>query len=77
MAVEEKVKNILLDILDVDESQLLAQASLMNDLGASSVDLVEIMAAVEKDFDVEIGDDDAPKLRTVGALIDYIKASVS
>lgn len=74
MSVEETVKETLLDTLDVDESEITPIAHLRKDLGASSVDLVEILALLENDFDIDIPDEDGPKLLTVQAIIDYVKA---
>jgi len=77
MSVEERVKGILLDILDIDEGTVVPEATLITDLGASSVDLVEIIAAIENQFDIEISDEEAQKIRTVRALIDYLKKKTS
>jgi len=77
MSVEEKLNAVLLEILDVEEKDITPAAHLINDLGASSVDLVEIVAGVENEFDIDIPDKDAQKIRTVQALIDYIKESTS
>jgi len=77
MAVEDTVKEILLEILEVDEKDIVPKAHLIKDLSASSVDLVVIMAAVENEFDMDIPDEDAPEIRTVQALMDYIKKKTS
>ena len=77
MSIEEKLKEVLLEILDVEEEDITPTAHLINDLGASSVDLVEIVAGVENEFDIDISDKDAQKIRTVQALIDYVKKSTS
>ena len=73
MDIEQRVKNILLDILDIDEEQIVPTASLRSDLGASSVDLVEIIAALENEFDLDIPDSEAQSVRTVGAIIEYVQ----
>ena len=73
MSVEEQVRGILLDILDVSEGDLVPEASLRTDLGASSVDLVEVIAAMENEFDMEISDEDAEKMRNVGDIIRYVE----
>ena len=73
MTVEDSIKAILLDILDVDDSGFGPAKHLRKDLGASSVDMVEILAALESDFDLEISDEDAENLLTVQAIVDYIK----
>lgn len=77
MSIEERVKEILLDILDIDEKNVVPDAIFITDLGASSVDLVEIIAAVENHFDIEISDEEAEQIRTVQALIDFLKTKTS
>ena len=72
MSVEEDVKTILLDILDVDDKDLGPATHIRKDLGASSVDMVEILAALEGDFDIEIPDEDAENLLTLQTIIDYV-----
>jgi acyl carrier protein len=73
MSVEEQVRGILLDILDVSAGDLVPGASLRTDLGASSIDLVEVIAAMENEFDMEISDEDAEKMRNVGDIIRYVE----
>ena len=73
MSVEEKVKDIIIDQLGVDEKQVNPQASFIDDLGADSLDTVELVMALEEEFDVEIPDEDAEKIGTVQNAIDYIK----
>ena len=73
MSVEEKVKEIILDQLGVDEVQVNPEASFIDDLGADSLDTVELVMALEEEFDVEIPDEDAEKIGTVQNAIDYIK----
>jgi acyl carrier protein len=73
MSVEEKVKEIIIDQLGVDEKQVNQQASFIDDLGADSLDTVELVMALEEEFDVEIPDEDAEKIGTVQNAIDYIK----
>jgi acyl carrier protein len=73
MSVEEKVKDIILDQLGVDEKQVNPEASFIDDLGADSLDTVELVMALEEEFDVEIPDEDAEKIGTVQNAIDYIK----
>jgi len=77
MSVEEQVRGILLDILDVAEGDLVPEASLRTDLGASSVDLVEVIAALENEFDMEISDEDAEKMRNVGDIIRYVEGKTA
>jgi acyl carrier protein len=73
MSVEEKVKEIIIDQLGVEEKQVNTQASFIDDLGADSLDTVELVMALEEEFDVEIPDEDAEKIGTVQNAIDYIK----
>jgi acyl carrier protein len=73
--VETRVKEIIVEQLGVDASEVNPQASFVNDLGADSLDTVELVMALEEEFDVEIPDDQAEKIQTVGQAIDYIKAN--
>ena len=73
MAVEQKVKQIIVEQLGVDESQADNTASFVEDLGADSLDIVELVMAFEEEFSVEVPDEDAEKLQTVGDVINYIK----
>ena len=76
MNVEEKVKSIIADQLSVDEAQVKPEASFINDLGADSSIRSELIMALEEEFDIDIPDDEAEKIQTVGQAIDYIKAHV-
>lgn len=73
MSVEEKVKNIIVDKLSVEPDEVVSEASFVDDLGADSLDLVELIMAMEEAFDIEISDDQAEKLQTVQDAINYIK----
>lgn len=73
MAVEEKVKQIVVEQLGVDEDQVTEDAAFMDDLGADSLDTVELVMALEEEFDIEISDEDAEKIQTVKDAINYIK----
>ncbi len=73
MSVEEKVKEIIIDQLGVDEKQVSPKASFIDDLGADSLDTVELVMALEEEFDIEIPDDEAEKIASVENAIDYIK----
>jgi len=73
MSVEEKVKEIIVDQLGVDEKQVLPKASFIDDLGADSLDTVELVMALEEEFDLEIPDEEAEKIASVENAIDYIK----
>jgi acyl carrier protein len=71
--VEEKVKNIIVEKLSVEPDEVVMAASFVDDLGADSLDLVELIMAMEEAFDMEISDDHAEKLQTVQDVMDYIK----
>lgn len=73
MSVEEKVKEIIVDQLGVDEKQVSPEASFIDDLGADSLDTVELVMALEEEFDIEIPDEEAEKIASVKHAIDYIK----
>ena len=72
-SVEEKVKHIIVEQLGVDEDEVKAEASFVDDLGADSLDVVELVMALEEEFSLEISDEDAEKLTTVQQAIGYIK----
>jgi len=74
MAIEEKVKEIIVEQLGVNAEQVTPQASFIEDLGADSLDTVELVMAFEEEFGAEIPDEDAEKLTNVGAVIEYLKA---
>ena len=73
MALEEKVKEIIVEQLGVNAEQVTPEASFIEDLGADSLDTVELVMAFEEEFGAEIPDEDAEKLTTVGAVIKYLK----
>jgi len=68
-----KVKDIVVEQLGVDEEEVNEQASFIDDLGADSLDIVELVMALEEEFDLEIPDEDAEKIGTVGDAVSYIK----
>ena len=70
----DKIKTIVAEQLGVDESQVTEDASFIDDLGADSLDTVELIMAFEEEFDVEIPDEDAQKIKTVKDVIDYIES---
>ena len=70
----EKIKSIVADQLGVDEDQVTEDASFIDDLGADSLDAVELIMAFEEEFDVEIPDEDAQKIKTVKDVIEYIES---
>ena len=73
MAVDQKVKKIIVEQLGVEESQVNPEAKFIEDLGADSLDTVELVMALEEEFGLEIPDEEAEKILTVGAAIQYIK----
>ena len=73
--VLERVTKIIVDRLGVDESQVKLEASFKDDLGADSLDTVELVMALEEEFDLEIADEDAEKISTVNEAVDYINSN--
>ena len=73
MSVEDKVKKIIAEKLSVDIAEVVPEASFVDDLGADSLDLVELIMSMEEEFEVDISDDDAEKMVTVKDAFDYIK----
>ena len=76
MSVVDKVKKIIAEKLSVDLDEVVPEASFVDDLGADSLDLVELIMSMEEEFDIEISDEDAEKLVTVKDAIDYTKAQL-
>ena len=74
MAVADKVKSIIVEQLGVDEEEVTPDASFVDDLGADSLDTVELVMEFEDEFDISIPDEDAEKIQTVGQAIDYVEA---
>ena len=74
--LEEKVKDIIVEELGVERDKLKPEASFMEDLGADSLDTVELVMAFEKEFDIDIPDEDAEKLRTVGDAMNYLHEKI-
>ena len=75
--IEEKVKAIIVDKLGVNENEVIPEASFTNDLGADSLDTVELIMEFEKEFNIQIPDDQAEKITTVGHAITYIEEVVN
>jgi acyl carrier protein len=71
--LEERVKKIIVEQLGVEEDEVTPEASFVEDLGADSLDTVELVMALEEEFEIEIPDEDAEKILTVGKALDYIK----
>ncbi|HIU57016.1 MAG TPA: acyl carrier protein [Candidatus Ornithomonoglobus merdipullorum] len=69
----ERVKSVIVDQLGADESAVTLNASFVDDLGADSLDIVELIMGLETEFDIEIPDEEAEKIRTVGDAVNYIK----
>lgn len=76
MAVADKVKSIIVEQLGVDEEEVTPDASFVEDLGADSLDTVELVMAFEKEFDIDIPDEEAEKLRTVGDALKYLEEKI-
>ena len=68
----DKIKKIIVDQLGVDESKITENSSFVDDLGADSLDIVELIMAFEEEFDIEIPDEDAEKIKTVGDAVKYL-----
>jgi len=68
----DKIKKIIVDQLGVDESKIMEDSSFVDDLGADSLDIVELIMAFEEEFDMEIPDEDAEKIKTVGDAVKYL-----
>ncbi len=77
MSVEQRVKDIIVEQLSVSEEEVVPEASFVDDLGADSLDLVELIMVMEEKFEQEIPDEDAEKLQTVNDAITYIKERVT
>ena len=75
-SIEQRVKEIIVEQLGVEEDEVSAEASFIDDLGADSLDTVELVMAFEEEFNIEIPDEDAEGISTVQDAIDYIKANV-
>ena len=71
-----RLKEIIIDRLDVEEDQIRPEASFVEDLGADSLDIVELIIGIEEEFDIEIPDEDAEKLTTVGEAINYASSKL-
>ncbi|GIX46409.1 MAG: acyl carrier protein [Candidatus Tectimicrobiota bacterium] len=76
-SIEERVQAIIVEQLGVDEKEVTASASFIDDLGADSLDTVELVMAFEEEFDIEIPDEDAERITTVADAINYIKERLS
>lgn len=72
----DKIKQILADTLDVSEDEISADTNIATDLGADSLDVVEILMSIEDEFDIEIPDSEIENIRTVGELVEYIETNI-
>ncbi|MCD4818207.1 MAG: acyl carrier protein [Candidatus Cloacimonetes bacterium] len=77
MDINAKVKEIIVEELGVEESEVTLEANFIDDLGADSLDTVELIMKFEEEFDIDIPDEDAEKLTTVGKAVDYLKSKVN
>lgn len=74
--IKAKLKEIVVDRLNAEEEQIKPEASFVEDLGADSLDIVELIMGIEEEFDIEIPDEDAEKLTTVGEAMEYVKGKL-
>ena len=77
MSTDNRVKEIIVEQLGVNESEVKPEAKFVDDLGADSLDLVELVMALEEEYNLEITDEDAEKIQTVGDAIEYIKSHMT
>lgn len=77
MNIEQKVKEIIVEELGVEDSEVTLEANFIEDLGADSLDTVELIMKFEEEFDIDIADEDAEKLTTVGKAVEYLTAKLS
>ena len=75
--VQSKLQEIVMDRLNAEEDQIKPEASFVEDLGADSLDIVELIMGIEEEFDIEIPDEDAEKLTTVGEAMEYVKTKLA
>ena len=73
--VFEKVRDIIVDQLDADENDVTLESSIIDDLGADSLDVVDLVMSIEEEFDVEIPDEEVENIKTVGDIVKYIEAN--
>lgn len=76
MDIFEKVKSMIVEELKIDESEIKLDSSFVDDLGADSLDIVQLIMAFEEEFEMEIPDEDAESIATVGDVVDYISAKI-
>ncbi len=76
MALEDRISELIVDQLGVTKEEIVPEASFIDDLGADSLDIVELVMAMEETIDIEIPDDDAEKIQTIGDALTYVKERV-
>ena len=76
-SIEQKVKDIIVEELGVDENEVTKEASFIEELGADSLDTVELIMKFEEEFDIDIADEEAENLTTVGKAVDYLKTKLN
>ncbi|MBO5577317.1 MAG: acyl carrier protein [Ruminococcus sp.] len=74
--VFDKIKSIIVDQLDADEADVTMEANIQDDLGADSLDVVDLVMNIEEDFDIEIPDEDVENIKTVGDIVKYIESKI-
>ncbi|MHB1461076.1 MAG: acyl carrier protein [Armatimonadota bacterium] len=77
MEIFDRVKKVVVEKLNVDAGEVTADAAFMDDLGADSLDLVELVMALEEEFEIEIADEDAEKIRKVSDAVSYVESKLS
>jgi len=77
MALEERVTGLIVEQLGVSKEEAVLGAAFIDDLGADSLDIVELVMSLEEEFDIEIPDEDAEKIQTIGDAIDYLKEALA
>lgn len=71
--MDSKLKSLTAEVLRIDESKINSNSDIVNDLGADSLDVVELIMRVEDDYDIEVSDEDAEKIKTIGDIEEYLK----
>ena len=74
--VFDKIKSIIVDQLDADENEVTMEANIQDDLGADSLDVVDLVMSIEENFDIEIPDEDVENIKTVGDIVKYIESKI-
>jgi acyl carrier protein len=77
MALEDRVTDLIVEQLGVAKDEAVLKASFIDDLGADSLDIVELVMSLEEEFDIEIPDEDAEKIQTIGDAVDYLKEATA